>query len=46
MHRGCWNLGQNFGGTLVMVDMMTRPIHPFIQQNFLLEKLDGVKITM
>jgi hypothetical protein len=46
MHNDCWTLLLGFGETLVVVDMMTRPIHLFTQPNFLLENQDGVKITM
>lgn len=46
MPSGCWILKQVFGEILVVVDMMTKPILPFTQQNFLLENLDGVRITM
>ncbi|KAK3036185.1 hypothetical protein RJ639_030255 [Escallonia herrerae] len=38
-----WTMEQDFGGTRVMEDMMTKPILPFTQQDFRPENLVGVR---
>lgn len=41
-----WTLEKDFGETLVVVATMTKRILPSTQQSFLVENLDGVRITM
>lgn len=46
MRSGYWTLKQFFGEIQVVGAMTTKLIHPFIQQNILLESLDGARTIM